>query len=260
MFKKGSRLLVAGALSSVMLGGLPTAFASNDLDVSYRYWKPSIGAKVGPAQLGGVNVNWLDAKQQLGIANHSINNLRLAWNINDNSKIQLDGFTDSFSATAVPRFSMNGWNLSVGTFKTDVDVKNLQASWTKYTNNSANGDQRYGYMLGLRNVRIDVNSNQLDGTNHFNKNFNIIFPTIGLVLETGRTGPINGFASLSGAYVGSRGYFYDTEIGAKAFLDKQKTLSATLGYRYLKIKANKDNGDKLDATMRGPFFGVEKKF
>jgi len=260
MFRKGSRLLASGVLASVMLSGPQTAFASSDIDVSYRYWKPSISAKAGPAQFGGVNVDWLDAKTQLGITDQSLNDLRLSWRMNDSSKLQIASFSGSYSGTAAPKFSMNGYNLSAGTFKTDVDVKDLLVSWTKYTHESAGGDTRYGYMLGVKNVRIDDASNQVGGPLHFTKNFNITFPTVGLVIETGRRSPISGFAALSGAYAGSKGSFYDAEVGAKAFVDNKKTISASVGYRYLKIKAEKTNGDKLDISMSGPFFGIEKKF
>ena len=261
MFNKSSRLLVACALASVVLSGSHTVFASGDIDVSYRYWNPTISAKVGPAESGGVIVPWVDAKENLGIAEHNINDMRLSWKLNEKSKVEIDYFNSSFHGTATPNFKMNGWDLSAGRFKTDVDIKNLQVSWVKYTNKYENDDTRQGFMLGLRNVRIDAVSNQIDGgTGHFTKNFNILFPTVGMVFETGRTSQISGFASLSGAYAGNKGYFYDAEIGGKSFLDSQKSLSVTAGYRILKIKADKDNGDKLDTTISGPFFGAEKKF
>lgn len=260
MLRKSSRMLASCVLASVMVSGSHAASASDDLDVSYRYWKPSISAKVGPATLGGVKVDWLDAKQQLGITDHSLNDLRLSWRMNENSKIQIESFSSAFNATATPNFSINGFNLSAGTFKTDVDVKDLQVSWVKYTNQSTSGDSRSGFMLGVKNVRIDVASNQIGSPLRVTKNFNLTFPTVGFVLETGRNSPINGFASLSGSYAGNEGYFYDTEVGGKAFLDHKKTISATIGYRLLKIKAEKTNGDKLDASISGPFVGVEKKF
>jgi len=262
MFKKKSRFLASCVLASVILSGTPTVFAgASDIDVNYRYWHPTFNAKVGPAESGGAIVPWVDAKDQLGVADHSINDLRLSWKLNEQSKVQIDYFSTSLQGTGTPKFKMGGWDLSTGTFKTDVDVKNLQVAWVKYTDEYAGGAIRQGFMLGLRNVRIDAVSNQIDGGDgHFTKNFNITFPTAGLVLETGRDSRISGFGSLSGAYAGSKGYFYDAEVGAKSFLDQKKTLNATVGYRVLKIKADKSNGDKLDTTIYGPFFGVEKNF
>ncbi|MBP2628365.1 MAG: hypothetical protein H6Q68_3076 [Firmicutes bacterium] len=260
MFRNGSRLLASCVLASVILSGSHTVFASGDIDVSYRYWKPTFSAKVGPAESGGVTVPWVDAKSQLGVASRSINDLRLSWQLTENSKVQIDSFSTSLHGTGTPNFKMGSWDLSVGKFKTDVDFKDLQVSWVKYTNEYAGGDIRHGYTLGLRNVRINAVSNQIDGTEHFTKDFNIIFPTVGLVFETNRESRISGFASLSGAYAGSKGHFYDAELGGKSFIDDQKSLSVTAGYRILKIKANKDNGDKLDTRINGPFFGVEKNF
>ena len=260
MFRKKSRLLVSCLLSSAMLSGAHTAFASSDIDVSYRYWKPSINDKVGPVAIGGMKVDWVDAKQQLGITDHAINNLRLTWHLNKSSKIQIDSFRDSFSGTATPNFNFNGFNVSAGTFKTDVDVKDLQVVWAKYTNEYAGGNTRHGYMLGLKSVRVNVVSNQIGGSLQVSKNFNLTFPTAGLMFETGLKSPISSFATLTGSYLNNQKYFYDAEVGAKAFVDKKKTLSVTAGYRYLTIKSEQATWEKLNTTMNGAFFGVEKKF
>ena len=260
MLNNNSRLFASCVLSSVMLSGSHTAFANSDIDVSYRYWKPSISDRVGPVAIGGVKVDWLDAKKQLGITDHGINNLRLSWHLTKSSMIQIDSFNDSFSGTATPAFKFNGFNVSAGTFKTDVDVRDLQVVWKKYTNEYAGGNSRHGYMLGVKSVNIDVVSNQIDGPARVTKDFNLTFPTVGIMYETGLKSPINGFATLSGSYMSNKKFFYDAEIGVKAFVDKKKTLSATAGYRYLTIKAEEATWEKLNTTMKGPFFGIEKKF
>lgn len=260
MLIKSSRLLASYVLTLVLLSGSHTVFAKGDIDVSYRYWKPSLNDKVGPVAIGGMKVDWIDAKQQLGIVDHGIDNLRLTWHLDEKSKIQIDSFNDSFNGTATPNFSFNGFNVSAGTFKTNVDVKDLQVVWAKYTNEYGGGDSRRGFMLGLKSVRINVLSNQIGGPAQVTKNFNLTFPTAGVMFETGRKGPINGFASLSGSYLSTDKYFYDAEIGAKTFVDKKKTLSVTAGYRYMKIKSEQSAWSKLNITMHGPFFGIEKKF
>jgi hypothetical protein len=259
MLRKSSRLLASCMLTSVILSGTHTVLAGS-FDVSYRYWNPSLRDKVGPVAVNGMKVDWVDAKEQLGIVDHSINGLRLNWNFDEKSKIQIDSFHDSFNGTATPNFSFNGFNVSAGTFKTNVDVKDLQVVWAKYTNEYAQDNSRHGFMVGLKNVRINVVSDQVGGPAQVTRNFNLTFPTLGVMFETGRKDPINSFASLSGSYLNNDKYFYDAEIGARAFLDTKKSLSVTAGYRYMKIKSEQSAWSKINTTMSGPFLGVEKKF
>ena len=245
--------------SAMLLGGSSTSFAG-DVDFSYRYWLSSIDAKCGPAVVGSVSVDTVDAKDALGIQDENVSDYQLDWHLDKNHKLQFNYFSSAFAGTAIPNMKINGWDMSVGTFHTEVSAKNLQAAWVRYYDNDLTDDTRYGLVLGVRNIRIDADSTQVDGSLRFTKNFNLTFPTIGFTAETGLTGNLQGFAGLSGAYAGSRGHFYDGEAGIRTYLDEKHDVSLTAGYRLLKVKAKKDNGDKLDAKLSGPFFSAVYRF
>lgn len=258
---KCKRLMMGVLAFSVIAGTSSVGLAKGDIDLSYTYWKPSLTANVGPAEMNGAKVDSIEARSQLGIAEENIGELRLTWSANDRDKWQVQYFDTSFHGTAVPRVKVFGYDLSAGTFNTNVSAKDLQVAWIKSMNSDPEDETKVGILYGIRNVRINADSTQIaGGTARFTKDFNVTFPTIGVVAETGLDNPISGFASLSGAYAGSRGHFYDGEVGAKAFLNESRSASLSAGYRYLKIKADKSNGDKLDTKLSGPFFTATYRF
>ena len=246
--------------AAMLLCGSSLSFANGDVDFSYRYWLSSIDAQSGPAVVGSASVDMVDAKDALGIQDENIGDFQLDWHIDHTHKVQLNYFSSEVSGTAVPNMRINGWDLTAGTFHTEVSIKNFQAAYVRYFDNELTPDKRYGLILGLRNVRVNADSTQLDGSLRFTKDFNLNFPTVGFTVETGLTGKLQGFAGLSGAYAGSRGYFYDGEAGLRTYLGKKHDVSLTAGYRLLKVKAEKSNGDKLDAKLSGPFFAASYRF
>jgi len=248
-------------LSATMLLGVSGISSANgDVDFSYRYWLSSIEAKSGPAVVGSISVDMVDAKDALGIKDKNVGDFQLDWAIDKNHKLQFNYFSSSFAGTAIPNMRIDGWDLTAGTFHTEVSAKNFQAAWVRYFDNELTDDTRCGLVLGVRNLRINADSAQVDGSLRFTKDFNLIFPTVGFTVETGLTGNLQGFAGLSGAYAGSRGHFYDGEAGLRTYLDEKHDVSLTAGYRLLKVKAKKDNGDKLDAKLSGPFFSAMYRF
>ncbi len=257
-FAKSCSIMVLSA--AMLFSGSGLAAANGDIDVSYRYWLPSIDAKSGPAVVGSVSVDMVDAKKALGVQDENIGEFQLDYNLDKNHKLLFSYFSSAFSGTAVPNMKINGWDMSAGTFHTEVSAKNLQAAWVRYFDNELTDDTRYGLVLGVRNVRINADSTQVDGSLNFTKDFNLIFPTVGFTVETGLTGKLHGFAVLSGAYAGSRGYFYDGEAGVRTYLDEKQNVSLSAGYRALKVKAEKSNGDKLDAKISGPFVSAMYRF
>jgi len=257
---KKSILPVLAAVG-VMLAAAGVSQA-NEVDFSYRYWLPHVSGTVGPATVSGVLVDSVDIKHSLGIENRNVGDFRLSLAINKTNKLNLDYLDTSFSGTGQPGGQIAGVPFLAGIdYHTDVKTKNAQLSWTRYLNKDMEDDTVMGVVAGLRNVKIDATSVPVGGGNTLTKNFDVIFPSIGFTVETGRTGPVKSFMELSGAYAGSRGYFYDGSAGIKTSLGEDNSdISFTAGYRVLEVKAKNSGGDNVKSRLSGPFFNVTFKF
>lgn len=256
---------IVGFLCSLLLVGFSSVASANDnthantVELDYRYWKPQINATAGPAIVGGITVDSVDVRDKLGLQDKGFGEYQLRYHLNDKSALKFSYFDAGFSGTATPNIIWGGMNLTGGEFHTTVDFKNTEITWEKYITNDS--DTKQALTFGLRNVKIEAYSARTDGSGiSFNKDFNILFPTLGVTYAGGLESPISTFGGLSVSYAGSRGHFLDAELGAKAFLNEERTTSFTAGYRYYKIKGEKSGGDKFDATLKGPFFEAAFRF
>ena len=229
--------------------------ANENLSITYRYWLPNMDAKIGTAEIGGNHYEYIDAEETFGLKEENIGDLQLSWQMDDRNQVRLGYLDTSFKGTGTPTGTIAGVIFTGGEIETKFSIENIQAEWVKYLPSDVDHDTRFAVVGGIRSLRINATSEGLP-----ERNFNKVFPTIGFAVETGIGSPVSGFINFSGAYAGNKGYFYDADAGLKAYLDKKKNTSVTVGYRMLKINADKNSDEKFDAKLTGPFFSASVRF
>jgi len=239
------------------------AFAQKDVTIELegRYWFTELQGKIKVTDSNGIGTD-IDLKDDLGIKDEGIPELRLTWYTGKKSKIWAAygqvGYEGDENIQRTIEF--NGTTYSFETrVTTDLDIKYLDVAWAWQFIYIDNGLFKLGTLLKAKVlwVNASLEAPDLPSPAKVSEKFVFGLPTLGVALDFNPHKMLNIYAQGAGLYAGSYGYVYDAEIGIK--LIPIKILSIVGGYRIMEVKAEHDD-DYGKAKLYGPFVGVTVRF
>jgi hypothetical protein len=118
---------------------------------------------------------------------------------------------------------------------------------------------RFGFVLGLHGWKSEIKLYNDAPQVEASKQFNNVFPAVGLALDWNPSRYFTLFIQGSGAHQGADGWHLDAEGGVK--ISPFQALAIVLSYRQLDISNQEHDSDSFGRwTIRGPFAGVDIRF
>ncbi|MFH1176148.1 MAG: hypothetical protein V1750_01980 [Acidobacteriota bacterium] len=238
----------------------PAALAQPKVEIEGRYWKSTLAAdaRVGNGELGTA----FDFKDDLGMTDKNITDLRLIFNTGPRSRIRLGYLQVAYAGDAsVSRtIEFSGQTYTVGTrVLSALDKKYGRLGWIWQFVNAGNGAFRLGTLLEVKQLAIEARlaANELQPPERASEKFDAMLPTIGLALDIVPHRGLDIFAELSGISAGSKGSMVDGEAGIK--IVPVPSLAIIASYRVLELKY-KDKPDYANLKISGPFAGLSLRF
>lgn len=239
------------------------AFAQKDVTIELegRYWFTELQGKIKVTDSNGIGTD-IDLKDDLGIKDEGIPELRLTWYPGKKSKIWAAyaqvGYEGDENIQKTIEFNGVTYPLAARV-TTDVDIQYLNLAWAWQFINIDNGFFKLGTLLEAKVLWVKASLEAPDLSPPVKESDKFVFglPTLGVALDFNPHRMLNIYAQGSGLYAGSYGYLYDAEIGIK--LIPIKILSIVGGYRIMQFRAEHDD-DYAKVKLQGPFVGVTVRF
>lgn len=252
----------------VLITGIaPAGFAQDQRDTSVelegRIWFPELTAQL---QVTAENLQGtvIDLERDLGLKDEDFPEGRFVWYTGPKSRLYLNYTQRSFSAEKIldRSITFRGRTFDVNArAATDLDLAFARLGWAWEFINSGNGFFKLGTLLEARGIMAKMSIEGQVNAQAARAEKTIIsgLPTIGIALDINPSRAVNIFAVASGFPDTKYGYALDTEAGLKVIPHKNFSLFG--GYRYLRVKGEKDDPDDfVRVTFSGPFAGASLRF
>lgn len=144
-----------------------------------------------------------------------------------------------------------------GTTESDVDMSYLRLA---YRQPWIDNERMNAYWLvDVKDVKLEAKAHDILSGRMEHRKEHQAMPTLGAGIDAAidKTERWRGNAEVSYLPAGSYGQSYDIEAGISYAVDDQFAVS--LGYRVIRIKADKDD-EGVDFRLKGPYFGIRGSF
>lgn len=229
--------------------------------IELRYWIPD-DLKATTLATGSVSGNALDLANTVGIEEEGMPEVRFTLLSSSASRIRF-GYT---------RVRFDGSNTVDGTFHFDgtqfgngavvsgeLNQDYFYLDWVFQPFEVGEDTLRFGFVLGLHGWKSQIKLYNSAPEVGAAKEFNNVFPAIGLALDWNPSRYFTLFAQGSGVSQGADGWHLDAEGGVK--ISPIQALAIVLSYRQLEISNEENDTDSFGRwTIRGPFAGVDIRF
>lgn len=254
-------------LLALITGIAPAGFGQDQRDTSVefegRVWFPEMTAHV---QVTAENLQGtvIDLERDLGLRDEDFPEGRFVWYTGPKSRLYLNYTQRSFSAERILNRSITfrGRTFDVNArAATDLDIAFTRLGWAWEFITSGNGFFKLGTLLEARGVmaKMSIEGQVNAQTARVEKTVFAGLPTIGFALDINPGRAVNIFAVASGFPDTKYGYALDTEAGLK--LIPFDNFSLFGGYRYMRVKGEKDDPDDfVRVSFSGPFAGASLRF
>jgi hypothetical protein len=234
------------------------------LEVEERYWPATLTATVrvtGDGQLSS-DLTTIDLKDDLGLQDKNLNELRLVLFTGPRSKLRIANMKMDYSADQdIQRTILfDGQFYTVGTrVLTKLNLEYWRYGWIWEFVGGPYSKVKIGTLVEAKRISVDaqLSAPELTPPATERKSFSQTVPTIGLVLDANPSPAVNIYAEVSGISAGSRGHALDGEAGVKLIVGRHLTLGG--GYRYFDLEV-KDDPDFAKLQNAGPFASASLRF
>ena len=151
-----------------------------------------------------------------------------------------------------------GRQYTIGTrVVSDLDVKQLELTWSWQFVRAANGRFRLGPMLAAEGFLMHGALAAPNLGFAESENLSVGLPTAGLALDIELHRRVSLYGQASGMQIGSYGYFIGSDAGVK--VSPLRHMLLTAGYRTFNLHVE-NAPDFARLQLRGPFFGAGIRF
>jgi hypothetical protein len=210
----------------------------------------------------GLPNDTLDLAGTVGVQEKNTPELRFCYMPSPRSRLRLGWLHTRFDGENVVdgSFNFNGTDFGRGAAVTgNVNQDYFYLNWAYEPIEIGEDTFRAGFVLGLHGwlseIRMYNSAPQVSTT----KDFNNVFPAIGLAMDWAPWKFLTVFFEGSGANQGANGWHLDVEGGVK--FCPIKLLAIVASYRQLEISNMERDSDVFGRwTIRGPYAGVDFRF
>jgi hypothetical protein len=230
------------------------------VELEGRYWFATLE---GSAQVKSDSVpgTRFDLKNDLGVENENLPEVRLTFFTGPNSRIRLAYLYGKFEGDTIldQTIEFNGATFAANSrVESEFDVYYGRLGWA-YMFPVVPGIFTVGPLLELKGVFIDAElKTTTSGTSvRESAKLPIAFPTVGVMLNLTPHRMLEIFGEASGVPFGNLGYVVDAEAGLRFVPFRWMTLAA--GYRFFDVRVG-DDDDFGKLRLSGPFVSLSARF
>jgi hypothetical protein len=229
--------------------------------IELRYWLPD-ALEATTLATGSVSGNTLDLANTVGIEEEGMPEVRFTLIPSSSSRLRF-GYTRvrfDGSNTVDGTFHFNGAQFGNGAVVSgELNQDYFYLDWVFQPFEIGDEAFRFGFVLGLHGWSSQIKLHNDAPEVEASKDFDNVFPAVGLALDWNPSRYFTLFAQGSGVSQGADGWHLDVEGGVK--ISPIQALAIVLSYRQLDISNEENDSDSFGRwTIRGPFAGVDIRF
>ncbi len=238
-----------------------TAWAQARLELEGRLGSPILTAHARAA-VSGEPATDVDLKRDLGIDDRQFLEARLTWRVGRQHRFRLSYAAIAYRGDRVVQTTVRfrGRTYEFGTrVVSEFRLQYARLGWTWQWIGLGDGAVRLGPLVDLKGLWAEGSLAAPDLLVPVSaaRTWRLGVPTAGAALDVRPAAWIGLFAEVSGLPVGSRGAFWDWEVGVEVMPIRYLRLSG--GYRYLHGRAE-SAADFVRVTLAGPFLAAALGF
>ena len=257
-------MVLAAALAAAPMAQAQTPKWDEDparFQIELRYWIPE-DLKATTLATGSVSGNSLHLANTVGIEEEGMPEVRFTLISSGASRVRF-GYTRvrfDGSNTVDGTFHFNGAQFGNGAVVSgELNQDYLYLDWVFQPFEVGDETFRFGFVLGLHGWSSQIKLHNDAPEVQTAKEFDNVFPAVGLALDWNPSRYFTLFVQGSGAHQGADGWHLDAEGGVK--ISPVQALAIVLSYRQLDISNEENDSDSFGRwTIRGPFVGVDIRF
>ena len=211
---------------------------------------------------GSVSGNALDLVDTVGIEEEGIPEVRFTLLPSSATRIRFGYTRVRFDGghSVAGTFHFNGTQFGNGAVVSgELKQDYFYLDWTFQPFEMGEDTMRFGFVLGLHGWKSEIKLYNDAPDVEASKQFDNVFPAVGLALDWNPSRYFTLFVQGSGAHQGSDGWHLDAEGGVK--ISPVQALAIVLSYRQLDVSNEENASDSFGRwTIRGPFAGVDIRF
>jgi len=218
--------------------------------------------KASTLATGSVAGNALDLVDTVGVEEEGLPEVRFALLPSPGSRIRIGYTRIRFDGESVVPglFHFQGSEFGNGAeVKGELRQDYFYINWDLQPFEIGDEAFRFGFVLGLHGWKSEVTLYNRGPEVEASKDFNNLFPALGLAFDWTPTRYFTMFVSASGVHQGEDGWHLDAEGGFK--ICPVQPLAIVLAYRQLEFSNEEHQSDSFGRwTIRGPFAGIDIRF
>jgi len=229
--------------------------------IELRGWFPD-GFEATTLATGSVSGNALDLVNTVGIEDEAMPEVRFTLISSSAARLRFGYTRVRFDGgnTVDETFHFDGTQFGGGAVVTgELDQDYFYLDWIFQPFEVGEDTVRFGFILGIHGWKSQIKLSNDAPEVQAAKEFNNVFPAIGLALDWNPSRYFTLFVQGSGAHQGADGWHFDAEGGVK--ISPIQALAIVLAYRELDISYEENDSDSFGRwTIRGPFAGIDIRF